>query len=144
MPFVITIYEDLAGAPGDEVCAHAVDLTGALAGESLGRDLFRYEAWLDSCCDLSNGWISIVGGGAPLCWFMWRSSPTGDNSNCVDDGGGIRCDSGEHYNDLSVCLAGEPETIPTASEWGLGAMALLVLSCGTILLMRRRRCWGHL
>jgi hypothetical protein len=46
-------------------------------------------------------------------------------------------------SDVYLLVEGTPAgSIPTVSEWGLAAMALLVLSAGTAVLLRRRMAGG--
>ncbi len=41
-------------------------------------------ATLDPPCVLQRGWVSIVGGGSPKCWFAWLSSNAGDRKSLAD------------------------------------------------------------
>ena len=47
-------------------------------------------------------------------------------------------DTTNDYNAVDLHVWVDPSTIPTVSEWGLAAMALLVLSTGTVVIRRRR------
>jgi hypothetical protein len=105
MPFEVRFYEDAGGTPGAEVCSYAGALVGTAVAD-IGYDLYRYDAYFDTCCSVTDGWVSVQGGGDPLCWFWWYSSNIGDSSHCRDSGFGIVCDD---TFDLSVCLTpGEP------------------------------------
>ncbi len=76
----IELYEDVGGLPGDEVFGYSLTIPGALVG-NVGYsqyDVYEYSAALDVPLSLRNGWVSIVGGGAPDCWFAWMSSAEGD------------------------------------------------------------------
>jgi hypothetical protein len=101
------------------VCSWFVEVTGIIVAQISGQTLLRYESTLDICCNLVNGWVSIEGTGDPLCWFMWAGSTTGDNSDCViDPYSGLRCGTGQHYPDLSICLANEPVVQVHNRSWG--------------------------
>ncbi|MHC4698788.1 MAG: hypothetical protein ACYTFA_18830, partial [Planctomycetota bacterium] len=100
MPFEIKFYQDADGMPGAEVCSYTVDATGTPVG-NIGFVLYQYDILLDPCCDLTEGWVSIQGGGDPNCHFYWRSSEVGDGVHCYDSGSGIVCDA---ETDVSMCL----------------------------------------
>ncbi len=107
MPFNIIFYADDGGLPGAEVCSYTIEsVPGAFVMSTSGYDLWEYEVVLDSCCNLSNGWVTIQGGatGDPGCYFLWMSSEVGDSSNCFFDGELLDCGEPDHAYDLSVCL----------------------------------------
>jgi hypothetical protein len=102
MTFQITFYEDNGGFPGAAVSTNSVTLSGTPTGV-LYNDLFdlnEFDATLEPCCTLANGWVSIqgtsVGGNPGDCWFMWASS---------NDGDGLAYQNGNQvYQDLAFCL----------------------------------------
>jgi hypothetical protein len=51
---------------------------------------------------LTGGWISIVGQGDELCWFLWMSSPDGDGRSWCEG-----CQQSVEIDDLSFCLIGD-------------------------------------
>ncbi|MGB2986771.1 MAG: hypothetical protein WBE26_12930, partial [Phycisphaerae bacterium] len=104
MPFEIRFYQDAGGLPGAEVCSYTATVTGDFVMVTGGRDLWEYDVEFDDCCDLTDGWVSIQGGGDPDCYFLWMSSDVGDASNCFDDGIAIQCGPPDHGYDLSLCL----------------------------------------
>jgi len=118
MSFQVTFYRDEGGQPGDEVCSYVIDATGAVVAEVNGWDLYLYEAALESCCVLTDGWMSVAGlGGDPSCWFMWNSSWAGDDSACQRNAEGFVCGTGQHFRDLSLCLTDSPVPVK-ATTWG--------------------------
>ena len=117
--FGITFYGDDQDRPGATVCSYAIDVAGTAVAVVNGWTLYEYEVSLDSCCVLTDGWVSIAGAnGVPSCWFLWNSSPVGDDSACqrnpVND---LVCASGQHFRDLSLCLTGYPVPVEP-STWG--------------------------
>jgi len=118
MSFVITIYDDAQSQPGTAVCSRAVTATGVPVAIVNSWQLYQYEAILDSCCVVAGGWISVVGGGGDAsCWFLWSSSPVGDDSACQRNPQGLVCGTGLHYRDLSLCLM-DTQTPAGRSTWG--------------------------
>jgi len=102
--FIVTFRTDAAGVPGTELCSHTVLATRTPTGLTYhGAQMNEYHAELPSPCVLTRGWVSIVGAGDPSCWFLWMSSPTGDNlSHCAG------CSPPSTSADLAVCLHGTP------------------------------------
>lgn len=84
MDFQIIFYEDDGGMPGQALSTYEVTLSPVLTGLYYSAfELNQYDATLEPCCTLTDGWISIqgvsVGGDVGNCWFMWAISPDGDN-----------------------------------------------------------------
>ena len=82
--------------------------------------------------------------------FRLMSTSCGDASNspCIDAGDPSICDLildcdhglGEIRSDMGAYGGGIPcDEIPTLSEWGMLVMALLLLSIGTVAVVRRRK-----
>lgn len=106
--FVIGFYEDDNGRPGSNVCFYEViaDVTPTGIFYNFGgyfNQLNYYSvSELSSCCELTDGWVSITGVGDEDCWFMWISSGIGDGNSWSDNG-----ETGESMGmDLSICLTG--------------------------------------
>jgi len=78
VPFTITFYNDVGGIPdtANPVCTYVDTIPGIPTGELYAGafEAKRYETTLDPCCVITDGWVSIAGGGDPECWFMWLSS----------------------------------------------------------------------
>ena len=100
--FQISFHEDVAGFPGAAVCSYTLlamrTPTGILYQE---RELNEYAVTLPQPCVLVNGWISILGLGDADCWFLWMSSPDGDDRSICNG-----CQQEEQQSDLSFCLIG--------------------------------------
>jgi len=105
--FDVTFHTDLAGRPGDAVCSFRGVVerspTGILYA---GAELNEYRAQLPEACVQTSGWVSVVGGGDPSCWFLWMSSPDGDDRSLCDN-----CENRIESDDLALCLGGESEGI---------------------------------
>jgi hypothetical protein len=101
--FEISFHKDAGGVPGPEVCSYQLPAgylpTGGL--KYRGTELNEYGVTLPTPCVLVNGWISIVGHGAPDCWFLWMGSPDGDAYSHCDN-----CRPSEQEFDLNACFAG--------------------------------------
>jgi len=117
--FRITFYGDSQSRPGAVVCSYAVEADGKAVGEVNGWVLYQYQASLDPCCALTDGWVSVMAtDGIPSCWFFWNSSPVGDDSACQRNPiNGLVCGTGQHYRDLSLCLTDFPVSVKP-SAWG--------------------------
>jgi hypothetical protein len=119
MWFEITFYQDAQGQPGAEICSYEVNATGTPVAVVNEWNLYQYDASLDSCCAVTDGWVSVVGLDVdPSCWFMWNSSSTGDDSACQRNAAGLTCGTGQHFRDLSVCLIDSPVSVE-ATTWGV-------------------------
>jgi hypothetical protein len=107
MDFNIVFLHDDAGLPGDVACEYWVTAEAEPTGiYYLEYQMFRWEVDLQplGCCDLEEGWISIVGASDPACWFWWGSASSGDGTSLRDEtnGEGIQT---EPY-DRAVCMVG--------------------------------------
>ncbi|MBN1755331.1 right-handed parallel beta-helix repeat-containing protein, partial [bacterium] len=101
IPFSIKFYTDAAGYPGTEVCSYSMTLTGVDTDSLYDTyPLYYYSATLTPCCNLSNGWVSIQGGGISSCWFLWMSG-YGTDYHCYQESLYILND---RYYDQSFCL----------------------------------------
>jgi hypothetical protein len=92
--FNITFYTDNEGYPGDVVCSyvevipHSITPTGIYYEISAGGlfELFYFEYDLDPCCQLSNGWVSVLKTFSPNeCIFAWIQSPDGNGKGLQYD-----------------------------------------------------------
>jgi hypothetical protein len=118
MSFLITFYQDSSDQPGNEVRSYVINAAGKIVAEVNGWSLNLYQASLDSCLVLTDGWVSVVGsGGDSSCWFMWNSSWAGDGAACQRNAGGLICGTGQHYRDLSLCLSDTPVPVESTT-WG--------------------------
>ena len=104
LSFEVKFYADAGGVPGAVVCSQIVTPLVTDTGEVYGGFVprFYYEAVLDPCCTITDGWVSIQGLGDIDCWFLWLSSGTGDGLSYFDDGTGLVAEA----FDLSLCLTG--------------------------------------
>jgi len=102
--FQVTFRADAAGAPGNEICSHQVLASRTPTGLTYnGAQLNEYHAELPSPCALTRGWVTLVGQGDEQCWFLWMSSPVGDNlSHCSG------CSVPTLSANLAICLHGTP------------------------------------
>jgi len=102
--FNIVFSHDAAGQPGGQVCSYNLVATRTPTGHTYnGAQLNEYHVDLPSPCVLTRGWVTIVGLGDETCWFLWMSSPIGDNlSHCSG------CTVGPASVNLAVCLHGTP------------------------------------
>lgn len=73
MPYTFTFY-DLAMAP---VASYNASLSGVASVSYAGYPSFDYHFDLPAPLTLSDGYLSIQGGGDNQCWFLWMSSATG-------------------------------------------------------------------
>ena len=100
--FDVTLHADLAGRPGDAVCSFRGVVEQTATGiDYAGAELNEYRVDLPEACVLTQGWLSIVGGGDPDCWFLWMSSPIGDERSLCDN-----CEERNQPDDLALCLGG--------------------------------------
>ncbi|MBK8269154.1 MAG: hypothetical protein IPK83_12940 [Planctomycetes bacterium] len=101
--FIIAFHSGDAGQPGNVVCSWLVNATRTpLNIRYFGAELNEYHAVLPAPCVLTRGWVSIIGAGDPQCWFIWMSSPDGDDQSYCDG-----CTVGPQSSDYAVCLHGE-------------------------------------
>jgi len=102
--FTVRFHADAAGTPGPTVCSYSLLASRLPTGVFYnGKELNEYHIDLPTPCILTRGWISIVGEGDPLCWFLWMSSPVGDHRSwCAE------CPAHELSDDLAFCLHGTP------------------------------------
>lgn len=101
--FFIAFHEDAGGVPGDFVCGYGVVASRTpLNIRYNGMEMNEYNAALPLPCILTQGWLSITGGGEADCWFLWITSPTGDNLSYCDG-----CQPGPMGSDFAWCLEGE-------------------------------------
>ncbi|UCG33365.1 MAG: hypothetical protein JSU68_01795, partial [Phycisphaerales bacterium] len=112
--YEITFYHDDAGAPGSVACG-PYTLTPVKEEPIPGKGLY-YHADLAPCCDLAEGWVSIVGiDQGQNCYFFWIESRVGDEAAWLED-----LDDGTWYfedEDLSLCLSGPHFTITPTTSW---------------------------
>ena len=108
--FQIIFSQDAGGAPGAEVCNYilypTITDTGLLYHSTYQFPLMLFEVTLPSCCAITDGWVSIQGGGDATCWFLWQSSGTGDGSSYFNNNGVVEA----YAYDLSLCLTGVAAT----------------------------------
>jgi len=159
VPFTITFYADNGGIPdtANPLCTYVETISGIPTGELYAGafEAKRYEATLDPCCVITDGWVSIGGGGDPECWFMWLSSgETGqglsyqkyedgdsltlsdyDLSLCLTPSG-TQPDSGACCNDATgACIDNVLQAnCPSPARWVANTLCVdLQPPCGTIL-----------
>ena len=106
--FRIAFHDDVEGHPGEPLCVYEVTPTITRTGLLYGRNELLYFSVdkLAPCCQVSEGWVSIIGMGDPDCWFYWISSPEGNGLSYLEYGYPVF----EEF-DLSFCLtedAGPP------------------------------------
>jgi hypothetical protein len=70
--------------------------------------------------------------------FPTSAAPAASQAYCSQATNAIRETLGSHLGDAVNCEQGACAHIPTLSEWGAMAMALLVLTASTVVLLRRR------
>ena len=84
----ITFYmDDGTGKPGTVMCHYpyvspTIIDTGIqhLSGSGILKKLYYFETMLDPCCQLPNGWVSIMSVSCPSGgWLLWMNSPMGNN-----------------------------------------------------------------
>ena len=111
MDFEIKFYQNAAGTPGAEVCSHMVTLSGTDTGlvypGAINWTLFEYSATFNSCCNLTDGWISIQAVGGASCWFLWPNSYGLGDGGFQFDGVNLLPVAG----DLAFCLTGASITL---------------------------------
>ena len=89
MTFDIIFFEDEDGEPGAEVCSYT-EVSPLIIGTGIMYDypdesegpfeLYYFEADLNPCCNLSNGWVSIIKKDSPTdSMFGWHDSPDGND-----------------------------------------------------------------
>jgi len=90
MTFDITFYEDNNSMPGDIVCSYD-DVSPTITPTNIkydwsevpGLDIYEmhyFEVELSPCCNMSDGWVSIVGTGSDNdCFFSFLCSPDGNS-----------------------------------------------------------------
>ncbi|MBC8384537.1 MAG: hypothetical protein H8E57_03345 [Candidatus Cloacimonetes bacterium] len=115
MDFEIIFYNDNAGEPGTVQCTYNLTLSRTDTGYDYGvYNLYRWDATLDPCCSLSDGWVSIQGTsvGDPDCWFMWATSPVWDTYSLMFD---VDTWYYDEY-DLAYCLTESEVTQPDTPQ----------------------------
>ena len=106
--FEIAFYEDFDGTPDPNgpTCSYTVTpnivSTGSVFhGDGFDATLLYFSVDpLETCCDISNGWVRISGVGSADCRFNWVNSSEGDFSSYYEVGES----SGYEEFDFSVCL----------------------------------------
>jgi len=103
--YVITFYPDNLGEPdrNNPVCTYTVTPRKEVTGLFYGPyPLYSYSVDLESCCVLSDGWVSIQGiSTGDDCVFLWMSSGNeGEGFHFVEEAGAL---TAQNY-DLSLCL----------------------------------------
>ncbi len=90
MTFDIIFFEDEDGMPGNVSCSYD-DISPIITPTGIMYDypdefpegpfeLYYFEADLNPCCNLSNGWVSIIKKYSPNdCTFGWHESPDGND-----------------------------------------------------------------
>lgn len=102
--FLISFHESSAGIPGPAVCTYTLLAQRMPTGVSYGGfEMNEYRLTLPASCVITNGWLSIQGLGDPNCWFLWMSSPDGDQQSYCQG-----CGTTVVNDDLSYCLIGSP------------------------------------
>lgn len=102
-PFQITFYEAGACGPGAFVAAFDAELTGVPTGDIYAGvyESLAFHFDLPTALPLTDGYIGIIGGGSPDCWFLWASSDTGaDAESLLEDGLALTTEA----FDLNYCL----------------------------------------
>ena len=102
--FTVQFRVDAAGTPGGIVCSHVLMASRTPTGVYYGgKEMNEYHVDLPTPCILTRGWITLIGEGEQLCWFLWMASPVGDNRSwCAE------CPAHEISDDLAFCLHGTP------------------------------------
>jgi hypothetical protein len=116
--FVITFYQDNAGAVGTMVKSFSLTVTPEVTGSSIvGADLLRYDITLPSFVSLSNGWVMLYreNPGNTDCAFAWANTSIGDYFNAWNNYGGSL--NYETSANMAFCLTGG-SVIPV-SNWAL-------------------------
>lgn len=103
--FQVSFHPDIGNRPGEATCTYVLTATRTPTGVYFieGFELNAYEVALPTPCEMTRGWISIVGLGDANCNFVWSSPPgplADDFSLCVG------CTDVEQGLDLAVCLRG--------------------------------------
>jgi predicted outer membrane repeat protein len=89
-------------------------------------------------CDVEGGW---AGGGNIDCDPMFCDP---ENGNYFLDAASCCVGAGQGGVDIGAFGVGCGEAIPTLSEWGMLIMGLLILSTGTVAVVRKRReAWNQ-
>ena len=84
MTFDITFYTDIGGQPGNVVCyypgiTYSATSTGIMYDWGINWELYIFEANLNPCCSISNGWVSIESTFSPNNYvFLWMNSKDGN------------------------------------------------------------------
>ena len=104
MDFDIRFYlNNRRGTPGAEQCAYLNSVIGVPTGLFYGPfELYSFATNLNPQCVLADGWISIQGDtlSNPDCWFIWISSPAGDDASWRRESGNMI----EDVLDWAFCL----------------------------------------
>ena len=113
---------------------------------SLGTTLQVAQA--NECCDFATGCASAPTGQLPSSVCTAQGGSYNANSKCNTTSG--NCEANAGAPDARTCCLDATSGvcanatvdcgifIPTVSQWGLAVMVLLVLTAGTIVVMRRR------
>ncbi len=110
--FEITFYyDDGTGMPDTQnpACSYVVNPTITVVDPECSGAyiLYQFDADLDPCCPLNNGWISIQSlPNANDCGFLWMSSDQGDMDSLQEDRINGDPPASTGY-DRGVCLTGE-------------------------------------
>lgn len=123
MTFDVTFYRDEAGEPGAVACSYR-DITYSITPTGIMyewwggyvHELLYFEAQLESCCELSNGWVSVESTGSDNgCWFLWMNSPDGNSVSLQYGGGDVF-----YHGDLAFILTGGESALccEGALHWG--------------------------
>jgi len=110
MEFEIKIYSDppddhVNMPPTDVVCTFTQVLPSYVYYDNYGGwDCYYFSFYIDPCCDVRDGWVSIRSTYSPNnCWFFWAGSPPTEG-----DGFAFQENGDPVTNDLAIVLTGEP------------------------------------
>jgi hypothetical protein len=106
IPFLISWYADSAGIPGAKLCEEYVLTSAVPTGDIyLGWPAYEYSATIGAPCQIGSGWLSIQGGAADSCWFLWLTSDSLDTRTAMRSYNGGSWT--EVSSTLALCLSGD-------------------------------------
>lgn len=116
--FVVTLYQDNAGAVGSQVLSFPIALTPTVTGSFVSDSpLLRYDLALPSSVTLTSGWLMIYreNPSNTTCAFAWATTIAGDGLLGFNQSGGPI----NYFNDnVAFCLQGGVPDVPI-SNWAL-------------------------
>jgi hypothetical protein len=129
--FVVTFFQDNAGAVGAQLQSFSVTVTPSVTGLTIsGARVLRYDVSLPSNVSLADGWVMVYreNPGNTLCAFAWARTNNGDNvSGWNQSGGTIFYQS----DNVAFCLTAPTESVPL-SNWALFTAIGLILIAAVI------------